>query len=52
MKITMKCQIGRIEYIYVVFDTIQLDLNFHNNVYIEEEGLRFTHVLRVMALGR
>ena len=36
----MKYKIGKIEYIlYVVFDTIQLDLNVHNNVYIEEEEI-------------
>ena len=32
----MKHEIGRIEYMYVVFDTIQLDLNVRNNVCIDE----------------
>ena len=35
----MKYKIGRVKYIYIVFDTIELDLNVHNNVYIEEGGL-------------
>ena len=30
-------------YIYVVFDTIQLNLNVHNNVYIQDGVLGFAH---------
>ena len=36
-------EIGRIKCLYVVFDTTQLDLNIHNNVYIEEGGLLMSY---------